>query len=611
MTDDAVSEIKARLDVLEVIGGYVTLHRSGGQHTGLCPLHPEKTASFVVSQSKQVWYCHGCHEGGDIFAFIQKIERVDFARALEILAERAGVELERAKGPAGGGPSRRRRTLELNDRAARFYEHVLWNLPAGELGRRLLAERGVGEDLARLYRVGFAPAGGQGEKDLVRYLLRRGAELPEIVTAGLSARGGRDLFRNRLVFPIPDERGQVLAFGGRALGDVRPKYLNTPETGVYHKSAALFGLDQAREALRATREVAVVEGYFDVLAAHAAGVLHTVASSGTALAREQVRLLVRHADSAVLCFDGDDAGRMAASRAVGLCAAEGLPTRIAVMPPGVKDPDEMVRGDPAAFAALIAQAQPEWAVLVDWAIGDAGGSVEGRRAAAERVVGVLARIPTAATRDLYIQEASRRLGLAVPSLAADVARAVSGPARRPVRVTAPPAASSPPDAARADDAAESFESEDPGHPLLPWEEYLGTYVLHRPALARQLVGTMGFSVDELASPEVRRLIEMALGVPDGVGFPVHALGPPDRRLAARLLVRDVPELASDAEPAAVEKAIADCVDRVRFAARKDRAQREIHELLGAPPGVRADEDDARATRLREVIAEQREPSPPI
>jgi DNA primase len=606
VTDDAVAEIKARLDILEVVGGYVTLHRSGGQHTGLCPLHPEKSPSFVVSQPKQVWHCHGCHEGGDIFTFIQKIERVDFARALEILAERAGVELERAKSPAGGGAARRRRILELNDRAARFYEHVLWNLPAGEPGRHLLAERGVDPALARLYRVGFAPAGGQEERDLTRYLVRRDAQPAEIAAAGLTARG-RDLFRHRLVFPISDERGQVLAFGGRALGEVRPKYLNTPETGVYHKSSALFGLEQARDALRAKREVVVVEGYFDVLAAHAAGVLHTVASSGTALAREQARLLARQADSAILCFDGDEAGRMAASRAVDVCAAEGLPTRIAVMPEGVKDPDEMVRQDPAAFAALIAGAAPEWQVLVDWAIGDAGSRVEERRSAAERVVAVLVRIPTAATRDLYVQEASRRLGLSAASLAADVARALSRPARGAVRVTAPPIAESPPDASQAGEAAEGLEDDDPGHPLLPWEEYLGTYVLHRPALARLLVGTMGFAVDELASPQVRRLVAIAVGVPDGVGFPVHALGPADRRLAAGLLVRDVPELAADAEPGAVEQAIADCVERVRFTNRQQRAQREIDGLLGASIGSGAGADDGVAARLREVIAERRKP----
>jgi hypothetical protein len=174
-------------------------------------------------------------------------------------------------------------------------------------------------------------------------------------------------------------------------------------------------------------------------------------------------------------------------------------------------------------------------------------------------------------------------------------------------MTVPPVAESPADAARSGDAAEGLEDGDPGHPLLPWEEYLGTYVLHRPALAHLLVGTMGFAVDELASPQLRRLVEMALGVPDGVGFPVHALGPADRRLAAGLLVREVPELAADAEPGAVEKAIADCVDRSRFAARHERAQRDIDALFGAPAGSEAGYADGVAARLREVIAEQREP----
>src|SRR5439155_19949755 len=206
--------------------------------------------------------------------------------------------------------------------------------------------------------------------------------------AGLAhpARGSqaRDRFRHRLVFPIRDERGGTLGFGARALGDAVPKYLNSPETAAYHKSAALFGIDRARHAISREHAAVVVEGYFDVIAAHSAGVQHTVASSGTALTREQVRHLGRLATMVTLCFDTDDAGWAAASRAVDVLAAEGVQSRICVLPDGVKDPDELVRRDPEAFTAAVAAAPPEWQVLLDRALAGAeGGSVDARRAGAE------------------------------------------------------------------------------------------------------------------------------------------------------------------------------------------------------------------------------------
>jgi len=604
MSTDAVAEIKARLDILDVIGGYVSLHRSGTQHVGLCPFHAEKTPSFSVSQPRQVFHCHGCNEGGDIFSFVQRIEGVDFPRALEILAERAGVELEKSPRAAARGAARRR-SLELTDRAAKFYEYVLWSLPGGAPGRRLLADRRVDETLARRFRVGFAPAGGPAGTALVRYLLKNGANLSELAEAGLAGRG-RDYFRNRLVFPISDERGVILGFGGRALGDAPPKYLNTPETGIYHKSTALFGLDQARQGLKERRVAVVVEGYFDVLAAHAAGVSNVVASSGIALTREQVRIIARHADEVVLCFDGDAAGRRAAARAVEPCAAEKLSGRIAVMPSPYKDPDEMVRVAPTAFAALIATAAPEWQVLVEWAIGGAGTGTEERRVAAERVVTVLAGIPEAATRDLYIQEAARRLELSPSALAADVGRAIATGGRKPIRLSAPP--TPPPAAIGATEAGEAgLDEEDEGHPPPSWEEFLATYAAQRPALARLMVEEMGLDLDDLASPGVRRILEAAIAALPGAGLPLHTLGPGDRRLAARLSVHDLPELRADADPVALERAMADCVRQVRRHASQDRGRREIKELFATRGPEDPERDEKVAARVRQLLAEERDP----
>lgn len=598
MAGDAVAEIKARLDIIDVIGGYVSLQRSGREFKGLCPFHAEKTPSFTVSQQRQAWYCFGCQEGGDLFSFVEKIERADFRQALELLADRAGVELESRGGSRGSGRERRR-SLELNAKAQAYYEHVLWNTDAGAPGRELLAGRGVDEQLARLFGVGFAPAGGVAGDALVRYLSSRGAGVDELVAAGLAqAQRGttRDRFRHRLLFPIRDERGETVGFGGRALGDAMPKYLNTSDTSAYRKSHSIFGIDLARKAIEREHTAVVVEGYFDVIGAHAAGVEHVIASSGTALTREQVKILSRYASTLVLCFDGDNAGRSAASKAVDVIAAEGLQARICLLPAGVKDPDEMVRSDPQAFAALIAEAPLEWEVLLDDALaGGEGGSIEARRAAAERAVALLVRIPEAATRDLYLQQAARRLDVSTNSLAQDVARARKQSPGRPASVVVAAPAVVP-----ADEAANDADEDAEPAPAPPeWEAHIGGIVVHRPAMASAIISTFGLRLDELTSATVRRIIELAIGTSDG-DFPLHRLAPADRSLAARLLVRDVPELDDDE---AMHRVIRDCVSTVHEAVKVQQAAVILRKLQEAKESGRRDEERALAAEFRELVAE--------
>ena len=602
MAADARDEIKARLDVVDVIGSYVSLQRSGREFKGLCPFHAEKTPSFTVSQQRQVWFCFGCQQGGDLFTFVELIERTDFRQALEMLAERAGVELEPMGAGAGRGAGReRRRTLELNGRAQLFYAHVLWENPAGEPGRALLRERGVADEVARRFGIGFAPAGGNSGDALVRYLTRRGgAEVSEIAAAGLAhaQRGGgaRDRFRNRLLFPIRDERGACLGFGGRALGDATPKYLNTPETSAYHKSRSIFGIDLARAAIERERSAVVVEGYFDVIAAHTAGVEQVVASSGTALTREQVRALARFAPAVVLCFDGDDAGRAAASRAVDVIAAERMQARICALPAGAKDPDELVRRDADAFRRMVAEAQPEWQVLLDAALADGeGGSVDARRAAAERAVAVLARIPEAATRDLYLQQAARRLDVGARSLTQDLTRLQRAPGGRPARVVLP----QPPAETASEEPAPAGERIDVTPPQ--WEAYLGGIIVHRPEMAHVLVDDIGLQLDELTHASVRRIIEAARG--GDASFPLHRLPAGDQPLAAKLMVLDVPELDSSSDTDALERAMRDCVRDVHEATAIRSAAAIQRELQQAKDAGRDDEVRVLAARLAELAAE--------
>ncbi len=600
MAGDAVAEVKSRLDLVEVIGGYVTLHRSGRELTGLCPFHAEKTPSFAVNPERQVWYCHGCDKGGDLFRFIEQIERIDFRQALEMLADRAGVELDSGPSADRGAGRRRRRSIELNGRAQAYYQHVLWATQAGERGRALLGDRGIGEQLARLFGIGFAPAGGAGEDALARYLTGKGATVEELVEAGLAHPPGRgrtrDRFRDRLVFPIRDERGEVLGFGARALGDAKPKYLNSPDSAAYHKSAAIFGIDLARTAIAAKHAAVIVEGYFDVIAAHAAGVEHTVASSGTALTREQVHSLSRIAETLILCFDGDDAGRVAATRAVDVIAAEGVQARICRLPAGFKDPDELVHSDPAAFAQAIGESPAAWQVLLDAALGSGeGGSVDARRAAAERAVSVLARIPEATTRELYLQQAARRLDIGARSLSTDLANSMRDGARRLPRIRV---------AAPAEIAAETADESEPAEmdePMPPWEAQLARVVMIRPELAAALRSDSGLGPDEFTNPTARRIYDAASS--DPAGFTLRKLSGGDQRRAAGLLVREVPEFADEAEPQAIKQLMADCVRLIHEESVRRALVSISTEMHRARDEGRTADADALAAKLSRLAAD--------
>ena len=493
-------------------------------------------------------------------------------------------------GPSSSTPRPRRTTSTCSGRLRRAS-------PAANL----LRDRGVEEAPARRFGVGFAPAGGAGEDALARYLTGKGgATVEELVEAGLvhPQRGGRtrDRFRDRLVFPIRDERGEVLGFGARALGDAKPKYLNSPDSAAYHKSAAIFGLDLARTAIVREHAAVIVEGYFDVLAAHAAGVEHTVASSGTALTREQVHSLGRIAETLVLCFDGDDAGRVAATRAVDVIAVEGIQARICRLPAGVKDPDELVHADPAAFARAIADAPPAWQVLLDAALGAGeGGSVDARRAAAERAVAVLARIPEATTRELYLQQAARRLDLGARSLSTDLAHSMRDGIRKPLRiVVAAPAEPAP-------GAVEEPEPMEADEPMPPWEAQLARVVLIRPELAAALRTETGLGPDEFTNPTARRIYDAASIDPSE--FTLRRLTGGDQRRAAGLLVREVPEFADAAEPQAIKQLMADCVRLIHEESVRRALVSISAEMHRARDEGRTEDADALAAKLSRLAAD--------
>ena len=432
--DDAVQQIRARVDLVDLVSEHVRLTRRGREMIGLCPFHDEKTPSFGVNPQMQSWYCFGCQQGGDVFTFVEKLEKVEFRDALRLLAERAGIELTKDDPRAVEASHRRRRVLDMNKLAAQYYEYVLHELPAGEPGRQLLESRQVSGDTARRFQLGFAPA-GRGFAD---YLRKRQKPVADAVAAGLLRRDGRDFFQERLLIPIRDERGQTVAFTGRTVrADEVRKYVNTAETPAYHKGRVLFALDLAREGIEKAGHAVLMEGQFDVITASQHGVDNAVAASGTSLTDDQVRLLKRFTEEVVLVFDADQAGRQAAFRAIETAGGAGLRTRVVVLE-GAKDPDEFLR-------AAGEQALPRWSAAVESApagwefrLKDAIGGLNASRphdleVALQRVRGVLARIQDAALRASYAEMAARWLGVDARLVDGSAPQARNGSAPPPAR----------------------------------------------------------------------------------------------------------------------------------------------------------------------------------
>src|SRR5438552_7279727 len=338
-SDDAFAEVKAKVDLVKVVQEHVRLTKRNKDFWGLCPFHQEDSPSFKVNPQMQSWYCFGCERSGDVFTFVELIEKTDKRGALQLLAERAGVELKKLSPDQRERADLRKRVLDMLKLAAQYYEYVLWKTPTGEPGRRLLESRRVGEETARRFQLGYAPAG----RGFAEYLRAKQRSLADAQEAGLMRRDGTDFFAERLVIPIRDERGQALAFTARTVrADEQRKYINSPETPSYIKGRVIFALDLARDEITRRGHAVLMEGQFDVITSHHFGVTNAVASSGTAMTDDQVRLLKRFTDELLLVFDSDRAGRAAMRKAATLAAAHGMRTRVVTLP-DAKDPDEFLR----------------------------------------------------------------------------------------------------------------------------------------------------------------------------------------------------------------------------------------------------------------------------
>ncbi len=337
--DNTLAEINHRVDILDVVADTVKLTRKGDRYWGLCPFHAEKTPSFSVTPGKNMFYCFGCHAGGNLFTYIMKRDGMDFPEAVQMLASRAGIQLHHTQ--VNKAVDRFRRVVEVNKAAASWFQGILEEDPAATKARQYLAKRHLKEDTIKRFQLGYSP---NEWNRISNYLLGKGFDLEWVKESGLIKRSKNgdayyDLFRDRVIFPIFDYQGSIVGFGGRTVEEALPKYLNTPETEVYVKRNHLFGLYQARETIRKSNQAILVEGYMDCLKLHQHDIQNAVASLGTALTREQALLLRRYSENILVLYDGDEAGQRETLRAVEILAEQGLNVEVLTLPGGL-DPDD-------------------------------------------------------------------------------------------------------------------------------------------------------------------------------------------------------------------------------------------------------------------------------
>ncbi len=431
MNDD-ISRIKEAIDVVDLISEYVQLKPSGINHKGLCPIHNEKSPSFMVNRERQSWHCFGCGKGGDIFTFIQELEGMEFRDALKFLADKAGVQLSNTVSTVE--TSQKNRLKDINREAARFFHYILLKLEPSKTALEYLYNRGLTRETIETWHIGFIPE----QWDLLtKYLLKKGQSIDDLLAAGLTikrdqadaktGRGFYDRFRGRIMFPIWDPHDTVVGFTGRVLVETEHsggKYVNTPQTLLYDKSRILFGLNKAKKEIKAKDLIVMVEGQMDVIASHQAGMTNVVATSGTALTEFQIKLLKRYSTNISIAFDTDAAGIAAAKRGIDLLIEDGMNVKVIEIPEGKgKDPDECIKNNKEVWFESVAGAKD----IMDWYFDRSfkGRSIEHpkeKQQIATELLKEISRIPYAVERDYWLSQLSHRLHVDIGVLREDIQR---------------------------------------------------------------------------------------------------------------------------------------------------------------------------------------------
>lgn len=425
---DNLEEIKSKIDIVSFISEYLKLSRAGRNFKALCPFHQEKTPSFVVSPELGIWRCFGaCGEGGDIFKFLMKIESMDFPESVRFLAQKAGVQLTSRFAPK---TSEKEHLYQLNQEAVKLYHYLLTRHRAGQTALSYLKrDRGLDDETINRFELGFAPLESSA---LVKFLInKRGWKSESLLNAGLVVRSGEkliDRFHGRLIFPLKDERGNAVGFSGRLLpldeGKTMAKYINTPETLVYQKRRHLFGLSETKEEIKKEKLVVVVEGEFDLLSCWRAGIKNMAAIKGTAFTEEQVKLLSRFTNEAVLALDSDAAGEQATKLGILLAERHGLDIRVATLG-AFKDPDELVRADPQKFKQKMASAMPAYDFFLERSFAKFNPhNASGIAQISRELVPIISAIDDRIVQDHYIKVIAEKLRLSQEAVAAEVTKIV-------------------------------------------------------------------------------------------------------------------------------------------------------------------------------------------
>jgi len=591
---EIIEQVKDRTDILDVVSGYVTLSKAGQNFKGLCPFHSEKTPSFMVSPSRQIFHCFGCGTGGNAFTFVMKMEGTSFPETVRELARKAGIAVPEAQGARPAQETGNREKLEkLNEAAQAWFAHNLTQAEAGREARLYLKERGMFEDTLETFGFGYAPDSWDG---LLKHLLKNGYALPDVLAAGLittkegagrnpkDASGYYDKFRARVMFPIRDLRRKVIGFGGRILGEGMPKYLNSPETPLFNKSRALYLLEKARETAGKTETLIIVEGYFDAIALHQAGITNVVATLGTALTPDHIRIIRRYVTKAVLLFDPDEAGVRAALRTLDLFVDSGLGVKVVSLPSG-DDPDTFIRNQGTeVFAQLHDKAPSLLDFAVEHSLQRAGSTViEDRIRSVDEILRILQKTSNRLEKEECTKRVAERLGVNQQRLIERYPE-LRPREQRPVRRESP-AAAAPPAGARFKGTP---EERDLVHLLLQGQLL--------PAEVRRL------EAETFSMPACRRIVEIALRSLDEGRVSVRATL--DEALADVTCATVATELSMLDQPYDdVRLHVMDCLDLLERKKLEGTLGRLIAQLRAAEQAGRTDEaqrlnDEVNALRLQ-------------
>ncbi len=413
-----IDEVKQRTDIVDIVGQYVSLKKSGRNLSGLCPFHSEKHPSFFVYPEQQSWHCFGCNTGGDVLSFVMKKESTDFGDALRLLAQRAGVTIP-SRFEREEGKGERERLYQVNEAAAQYFHNSLLTSPTGEKAQSYVANRGFSAKTVADFQLGFSLNSWEALK---QYLLERGYTESELLTAGLvlEAEDGKthDRFRNKLMFPILDSRGHVIGFGARVLDDSLPKYVNSPQTPVFDKSSSLYGINLAAAGIRQQDMAVIVEGYMDVITAHQNGFNNVVASMGTSVTEKQVSSLKKLTKNTILALDADAAGEEAMLRGVGYENTIGAEVRVVILPES-KDPDDVIKENAKLWQKLTEDALP----IVDYTFNVVTAKLDlttarDKSLAADKLLPLIAAIKDNIRRDHYLQKLTKLIGTSYNSVEA-------------------------------------------------------------------------------------------------------------------------------------------------------------------------------------------------